>query len=314
MPRVIVGVLAGLFFLGDCTRRSQLHLAQPASKASRRRLKHLILLAVSGASAGTTLEVATLDENSDGVVDLGEFMLSTRDALSWSDDKAYRRTVYEIARGMYKAGDIDGDGVLNAEEMEYIVRLSWEAGGNGKMFPVGAEHLREVAEYDFGVSKYEAMLRDLDADGDGLIDAEEWRSSAADAMALRGMPWAFRDDKQFVQLAEAIAHRADITADGFLDHRELHFASFLTSETLDKIEEVASFLLSLLDSDGDGALGWQEVADEGFRTMSKPGGKLTPAQRIGTLFFDLDLNEDKRLTKRELFVVGLKVVADSQHP
>jgi len=120
----------------------------------------------------------SLDKNGDGKISLGEL----KDALSKYGDKEGKEA--QFLQKLIKSSDLDGDGALSYEELvaasvnrkliakeERLWNLFCKLDQNGdrKVSP------REIAEH-LGKSGKEAedMIREIDKNGDGLVDYEEF--------------------------------------------------------------------------------------------------------------------------------------------
>ncbi|MEM1185202.1 MAG: EF-hand domain-containing protein [Planctomycetota bacterium] len=151
---------------------------------------------------------ARLDPNGDGEISEDEQLSAFQQFRERMESRARERLTRRF--------DLDGDGVLNAEEEAAMEEFM--------------EERRTAME--------ERLLPEFDADGDGQLSETE-QSTAFNEMRVRRM-----------QQEEQAIERFDADADGRLDQDEGYEAFQVTSEEREQLRFIRDY-----DTDGDGSLG-----------------------------------------------------------
>mmetsp|Transcript_124456 Transcript_124456/g.359854 ORF Transcript_124456/g.359854 Transcript_124456/m.359854 type:complete len:422 (-) Transcript_124456:82-1347(-) len=126
-----------------------------------------------------------------------------------------------------------------------------------------ADEKDELENIDiFGQDLAAQLLESMDTNEDGKLDREEYDKAMNDASAEWG--WHdYRNDPEILEWADSIFARADVTGDGNLDLREVHYAGRLIDKDLDKgifyQKAISAEIFRLLDTDGDGKLDTKEL-------------------------------------------------------
>jgi len=263
-------------------------------------------LTAVGAQAQIAMDIASLDENGDGVVNKEEFMYCVRDTLLDRPEqtKASRKYAYLYAERLYEASDVDGDGVLSEREVEYGKYMSKVASHVAMQIPEDVPSLEEVTDKVFGDSVAKAILLKADADGDGRVDMDEFLEAAGREMMGWGITRSSVNDPQVQEGFRTCFQRADMDNDTYLSAREAHFASFLTYHMT--VFELTNSMMSMLDLDGDGKVQWLEVAEAPLTMVVGEDGGLR--RFIHDMFSEVDADGDSCLDLHELQMVGARVL------
>jgi len=259
----------------------------------------LPLLLPAAAEAG---ELGTwgqdLDQNGDGRIDAEEFKLA---ATSGEDDAdGGRRAV--IADLLFGECDLDGDGAWDAKEWLYCTQVS--------MFSHPATHAHQAppsgTEFNSEDDAAEGLLKLFDADGDGGVDKQElWNAACAD-FARWGLPPRLHDTPRPQRWFSKTFSEADLDGDGKLDAAELQLASVFVARVA--VEHMAAAIGGALDSNGDGVLKWDELAERTFRTRRKPGAHKNMMDLIVDSFGAADHDGDEELDATEVMLLAALVL------
>ncbi|MFB9908780.1 EF-hand domain-containing protein [Allokutzneria oryzae] len=155
--------------------------------------------------------------------------------------------------------DVDGNGQLEAEDFEQLAaRLVGALGGE----PDSALARRVHEGYQ---ELHAALVREIDADGDGRISRQEF---------VTGMARVAGDRSGFARMIEPLARTnlqlCDADGDGVLDREE--FARLLGLFNAAALPE-AERIFDQLDTSGDGRLSVEEILDalRDFYVSTDPG-------------------------------------------
>merc|ERR1719495_2107394 len=221
------------------------------------------------------------DKDGDGEIDLDEFMILMTPTASETLSKI-RKGINSIAdvKGLFKAIDVDGDGLLSKEEM---------------LNSPGCKFDKEQIEaiYELG-----------DSNGDLVLDMEEfigvmYPSAATVAGRLRGQYTDINDVKK------AFA-KIDLNGDGKVSKEEVASTDLFNSQEIDA-------LFTLGDANNDGEIDLEEFVGVLYPVVAGALAKMTKDIRnvddARYLFKSLDFDGDGLLSQEELRKSGCKFSA-----
>jgi len=253
------------------------------------------------------------DKDGDGEIDLDEFMILMTPTASETLSKI-RKGINSIAdvKGLFKAIDVDGDGLLSKEEMlnspgckfdKEQVEAIYELGdSNGDlvldmgefiaiMYPAAGEALAKLSKNYTNIDEVKELFKKLDVDNDGSISKEELTEGS-----IRFTP----------QEVEAILALGDVNDDGAIDLEEFIGVMYPSAATVagrlrgqyTDINDVKK-AFAKIDLNGDGKVSKEEVAST----------DLFNSQEIDALFTLGDANNDGEIDLEEFVGVLYPVVA-----
>merc|ERR1719495_75474 len=221
------------------------------------------------------------DKDGDGEIDLDEFMILMTPTASETLSKI-RKGINSIAdvKGLFKAIDVDGDGLLSKEEM---------------LNSPGCKFDKEQVEaiYELG-----------DSNGDLVLDMGEfigvmYPSAATVAGRLRGQYTDINDVKK------AFA-KIDLNGDGKVSKEEVASTDLFNSQEIDA-------LFTLGDANNDGEIDLEEFVGVLYPVVAGALAKMTKDIRnvddARYLFKSLDFDGDGLLSQEELRKSGCKFSA-----
>jgi len=255
------------------------------------------------------------DKDGDGEIDLEEFMALMTPSASETLAKIRKGvTCIQDVKGLFKAIDVDGDGLLSKEEMltspgckfdREEVEAIYEVGdsnGDGVldigefiaiMYPTASEAVSKLSKNYHNVDEVKLLFRKLDVDSDGSITREEM-----DSGVIRFTPAE----------VEAVFALGDINDDGALDLEEFIGVMFPDAATLasrmrGQYTDINSIkkAFAAVDLNGDGKVSKEEIAASG--TFN--------SQEIDALFLLGDANNDGEIDLEEFIGVLYPVVANA---
>ena len=253
------------------------------------------------------------DRDGDGEIDLEEFMILMTPSASETLAKI-RRGITSIAdvKGLFKDIDVDGDGLLDKEEMlnspgckfdREEVEAIYELGdSNGDevldmgefiaiMYPTAGEALAKLSKNYPNIDQVKELFRKLDFDNDGSITKVELAEGS-----VRFTP----------QEVEAIFALGDINDDGAIDLEEFIGVMYPDAATIagrlrGQYTDINSVkkAFAKIDTNGDGMVSKEEVASTDIFNH----------QEIDALFLLGDSNNDGEIDLEEFIGVLYPIVA-----
>mmetsp|Transcript_108714 Transcript_108714/g.313924 ORF Transcript_108714/g.313924 Transcript_108714/m.313924 type:complete len:254 (+) Transcript_108714:119-880(+) len=176
-----------------------------------------------------------LDENSDGEIDLREFLQAA--AVDPAEDHAVEKlNQYE---DVFEQSDFDSSGRLCPRELEFMACLAGE-GGSGRRRPRAT---LDEAPGPQGVGGWASSVlsRRCDIDGDGKVDEGEFTKAMRKASPNE-------EGSDLANRARSFFTRADVSGDGSLDSGELFYAACLSDVGAGIVEGMdADRLVSVFD-------------------------------------------------------------------
>jgi len=262
------------------------------------------------------------DKDGDGEIDLEEFILLMTPSASETLSKI-RKGITSIAdvKGLFKAIDVDGDGLLSKEEMlnspgckfdREQVEAIYELGdSNGDevldigefiaiMYPTAGEALAKLSKDYPNIDAVKELFRKIDFDNDGTITKDE--------LATASMRFTEQE-------VEAIFALGDINDDGALDLEEFIGVLYPDAATIagrlrGQYTDINSVkkAFAKIDINGDGKVSKEEVIESGSFNN----------QEIDALFLLGDSNNDGEIDLEEFVgvlypILGQAMVKLSKH-
>lgn len=237
-------------------------------------------------------------------------MLTARDTLNKESipDRGFRREMYNLIGVVYDCVDLDQDGVLNKQEVEFADFV-------GNMVSSAIANPTEALPdtYDdtvFGGDKTMKTMQVIDLDGDGKISLNEFMHLAEGS--IKGWGQAMSTKPNFAKGVEELFTKGDVSGDGALGLRELQYATFLLSEFL--LTQTSLSLFEELDTDDNGRIQWSELetALETSRQRNANSRVVTVVDIIGSLFHGYDSNKDGALDQEETFKLVESMIRSMQ--
>jgi len=253
------------------------------------------------------------DKDGDGEIDLDEFLILMTPSASETLSKI-RKGITSIAevKGLFKAIDVDGDGLLSKEEMlnspgckfdKEQVEAIYELGdSNGDevldmgefiaiMYPAAGEALAKLSKNYPNIDEVEKLFKRLDLDNDGSITKAELTEGSI---------------KFTSQEIDAIFALGDINDDGELDLEEFIGVMYPSAATVagrlrGQYTDINSVkkAFAKIDLNGDGKVSKEEVSSSDVFNQ----------QEIDALFLLGDSNNDGEIDLEEFIGVLYPVVA-----
>jgi len=255
------------------------------------------------------------DRDGDGEIDLNEFIiLMTPSAAETLSKIRSNITCIDDVKGLFKAIDIDGDGLLSKEEMmvspgckfdkEQIEAIYELGDSNGDevldigefiaiLYPSAGEALAKLSKNFPNIDQVKDLFKRLDVDNDGSITKAELAESS---------------QKFTPQEVDAIMSLGDINDDGAIDLEEFIGVMYPSAGTVAnrlrlKFTDINSVKRAFADIDknGDGKVSKEEMSGSG--TFND--------QEIDALFMLGDSNNDGEIDLEEFIGVLYPVVAQA---
>lgn len=151
--------------------------------------------------------------------------------------------------------DANGNGVVELADLYALANRLLQAFGE----PASSDRGRELIDTCDGF--WETLVEHCDADRDGRITPEEYRTAMVAAFVD-----VDRFDALFLEAAESLLAIADTNGDGHVDAAE--FAVLLRARGLSEAECGLAF--AHLDTDGDGTISLQEYVDAVHEYYTNP--------------------------------------------
>jgi len=255
------------------------------------------------------------DKDGDGEIDLEEFLMFMTPSTSATLNKIRMDiTCIDEVKGLFKAIDADGDGLLTKEEMmnspncrfdrEEVTAIYELGDSNGDgvldmgefiaiMYPAAGEAISKLSKNYPNIEEVKLLFRKLDLDNDGSITKVEMRENA------------IRFSEQEI---DSIFALGDINDDGALDLEEFIGVMYPSAATVagrlrakyTDINLVKKAFASI-DTNGDGKVSKQEMAENNIFNN----------QEIDALFILGDSNNDGEIDLEEFIGVLYPVAAQA---
>jgi len=255
------------------------------------------------------------DRDGDGEIDMEEFLILMTPAASVTLDKIRRNiTSVDEVKGLFKAIDTDGDGLLSMEEMmnspgckfdrEQVASIFelGDANGDGQldmgefiaiMYPAAGEAIAKLSKSFNNIEEVKNMFKKLDIDNDGSITKEEMSEASI---------------RFTTQEIESIFALGDINDDGAIDLEEFIGVMYPSAATVAgrmraKYTDINLIkkAFACIDTNGDGKVSKEEMSQND--TFNH--------QEIDALFTLGDSNNDGEIDLEEFVGVMYPVVAQA---
>lgn len=255
------------------------------------------------------------DRDGDGEIDMEEFLILMTPAASVTLNKIRMNiTSIDEVKGLFKAIDTDGDGLLSEEEMmnssgckfdrEQVAAIFelGDANGDGVldmgefiaiMYPAAGEAIAKLSKNFTNIEEVKHMFKKLDKDNDGSITREEMSEASI---------------RFTTQEIESIFALGDINEDGAIDLEEFIGVMYPSAATVagrmrakyTDINLIKKAFASI-DTNGDGKVSKEEMA----------GNDTFNSQEIDALFVLGDSNNDGEIDLEEFIGVMYPMVAQA---
>mmetsp|Transcript_41100 Transcript_41100/g.118222 ORF Transcript_41100/g.118222 Transcript_41100/m.118222 type:complete len:303 (-) Transcript_41100:319-1227(-) len=261
MRRAVAYALLSAVLAVGCqgVRQDVSRLGGEEPKVRRRRFFASAGLLLAAPHASWAQEFKDADANGDGFVDRQEYMMAARRDLLGSDldfNDEMKQDAYHIFRRVYDVSDLDGDGVLNGAEMEFLAGLAARESQIGFRKATPRE---ESLDADFSGEKFTALLEHYDANGDKRLSKAEFATAAMQSVFGTESPHESLAQPDLVSRIEEVFVKADVDADDYLNMRQMQFACFLLHGLV--TEEIASAIYLAVDNNADGAIYFEEIVE-----------------------------------------------------
>jgi len=217
---------------------------------------------------------AEFDTNGDGKLEREEFLVVAAQEADEVEGGDKDRVQWRYQR-LFDSADMDGDGLINERELEYMHTLGIQA----MWYELDAEAAgREVstsvdAAEMFGTKGFQDQLDATDENGNGVIEKEEFlnamKQTARDSWGIG----RYLDDERFLKWLDSLFVHADVDGDGVMGVKEVQYTAFLAERAWQAGAlanlAVASLVLDVLDRDGDGRLNAEEIEEAFAKAQAK---------------------------------------------
>jgi len=229
---------------------------------------------------------AEFDTNGDGKLEREEFLVVAAQEADEVEGGDKDRVQWRYQR-LFDSADMDGDGLINERELEYMHTLGIQA----MWYELDAEAAgREVstsvdAAEMFGTKGFQDQLDATDENGNGVIEKEEFlnamKQTARDSWGIG----RYLDDERFLKWLDSLFVHADVDGDGVMGVKEVQYTAFLAERAWQAGAlanlAVASLVLDVLDRDGDGRLNAEEIQEGFVKEKAQAEGEDPEAEGAG---------------------------------
>jgi len=272
-------------------------------------------------------QFAKLDTNGDGSLDKEEFFALVGKQTEDTDDEVVTQRVHKQYERLFAAADMDGDGLLNVRELDYMRTLHEQLmlhelrQGLIKSFanpdakePVTASAGEGKEDADlFGTAHFQAQLDTCDTSGNGVIEKDEFLAAMHHTAMNLWSIGPYIDEPEFSAWLDALWEHADINGDGSLTAKEVQYVAFVAGRMwqtgMFARLVVANTVLREIDLNSDGEIGLDEVTTMTERSLAGSGaegasiGNESPQNVVGQIqasWAEFDTNGDDRLDRSEI--------------
>jgi len=274
-------------------------------------------------------QFAKLDTNGDGSLDKEEFFALVGKQTEDTDDEVVTQRVHKQYERLFAAADMDGDGLLNVRELDYMRTLHENSMLNElrqgliKRFanldakePVteSAEKGKEDVDL-FGTSQFQAQVDTSDTSGNGVIEKDEFLAAMHHTAMNLWSIGPYIDEPEFSAWLDALWEHTDINGDGSLTAQEVQYAAYIADRTWQSGKfarlTIANTALREIDLNMDAEIGLDEVTTmvERSLALAKKGAQgasiagKNPESIVGKIhasWAEFDANGDDRLDRSEI--------------